>query len=842
MPGDGKASTHQRFVFTDPVAFRYLLEDPTTQVLVQRSKLEGYETYLVEQWACSRTHPTFIIATYTGDPKHEITCDVLSVPMNEDLWSPRLKIYFQAIREYHARPRETKLGTLWITNLSAFPSSLTVISVPEGDPQKYREVFFVNENLKRLGCSGRTGMSLAKPASATVSKFYQLYRASEKIPVGQAVIELVKLCQVALMLFDKLEPEYCDGLLCDMTEKALNDWWVEFGTEYYNIEPHDGILGPTTVAALMGLLMGARNRLQAYGAPAPKDVFDIEHTKRAIAYFQKFQHLTKTRRLDHATLSRLHRTTAKAANSEGWIVPRAIKGTVAELGGKGGEMMIDLVGTRNKKSGIADVESADIEQFINAASGGRAKWLWFGKARKGQTSGDMFNRLAVDSPVEFKNAEGGGYEWSTQRKDSTAESPNQGLFRSNTIDSVKSQATTDGRHRSTRKHGSDKDLAHKDHDSIRRIKDAVSLRHHGSFRHTKDEQEHDSKHNLAGSPRPSPIPEVASPNEEYFSHSHNHVGMPDGQILRNPMFDNLADKVRPSARNDSSTFLAHVEQPSDEDEKDPVNNMLGAPIQFSQSRTERSSTASLQPSLYNGVDLDNLLPVNDVPDHNVGPLLRRRHSLQSFSPFSEQRSSNYWPRRVSFSIASDAVLRWDSINKAPRSDEIMRLPNPTTRLIASKVAAQKAQLTRNRLLAMENSLYSWVDSSVSNVNRIINLVRRDQDTLDGLYYPRLEEYHALEAHSHGVHDEQKDVLVETVREIEVMGARLDYEINALRSKVEEVEDGVGEFELQVKGLEARVAEMEEEFRPREGWLHWIMRLTIGVGEAPEPGKTNGAPK
>merc|ERR1711959_769123 len=123
--------------------------------------------------------------------------------MNEDLWSPRLKIYFQAIREYHARPRETKLGTLWITNLSAFPSSLTVISVPEGDPQKYREVFFVNENLKRLGCSGRTGMSLAKPASATVSKFYQLYRASEKIPVGQAVIELVKLCQVALMLFDK---------------------------------------------------------------------------------------------------------------------------------------------------------------------------------------------------------------------------------------------------------------------------------------------------------------------------------------------------------------------------------------------------------------------------------------------------------------------------------------------------------------------------------------------------------------------------------------------------------------------------------------------------------------
>jgi hypothetical protein len=55
-----------------------------------------------------------------------------------------------------------------------------------------------------------------------------------------------------------------------VTERAINDWWTELGTDFYNIEPSDGILGPTTVAALLGMLMGARNRLNAYGAPVAR--------------------------------------------------------------------------------------------------------------------------------------------------------------------------------------------------------------------------------------------------------------------------------------------------------------------------------------------------------------------------------------------------------------------------------------------------------------------------------------------------------------------------------------------------------------------------------------------
>ncbi|KAG9706724.1 hypothetical protein KCU73_g17733, partial [Aureobasidium melanogenum] len=67
---ESKAPTHQRLVLTDPIAFRYLQEDPGVQVIESSKELHGYEIYVVEQWATSRTHPTFVITTFTGDPQH----------------------------------------------------------------------------------------------------------------------------------------------------------------------------------------------------------------------------------------------------------------------------------------------------------------------------------------------------------------------------------------------------------------------------------------------------------------------------------------------------------------------------------------------------------------------------------------------------------------------------------------------------------------------------------------------------------------------------------------------------------------------------------------------------
>ena len=136
--------------FLTPFSLRYLSEDPCVKVVDRRRVIGGYELYLVEQWACSRKSPTLVVVTYTGDEKHSIVVGVLSIPQDESLWSPKLHAYYKATRQYLARPKETSLGEILVTNLSSFPSALTVIPVADGDLHKHRQMFIVNEDLKRL--------------------------------------------------------------------------------------------------------------------------------------------------------------------------------------------------------------------------------------------------------------------------------------------------------------------------------------------------------------------------------------------------------------------------------------------------------------------------------------------------------------------------------------------------------------------------------------------------------------------------------------------------------------------------------------------------------------------
>jgi hypothetical protein len=409
---------YQSFVLADPVVFRYLEEDPAVTVLERRRRLQGYEIHLVEQWACSRIDPTFVIVTYTGDPSHSILVGVLSIPKDTSNWSSRLKVYFRAFSGHHTR-EETPLGILMVTNLSGFPSSLTLVSVPDGDIRKHREDFIVNEDLKRLGCAGRAGLSLQPPQQSTVTKFHYLYRTSETVPLYTSVIELVKICQVSLSLYGKLDPAYADGLLCDVTEKCISEWWSDIGIYMYNIEPNDGILGPSTVSALVGLLMGAFNRMKAFGAPVGKDVFDVVSTKRAIGYFQKTQRLERSRRLDRQTLMKLHKVTAKTASGEGWTVPKAVKSTVAELSGKGGEMVMGIVGGRDK-AGIAEVETLDVERLAQLVVGTKARWLWQGKAIRA-TDADTSKRSSLsDNDKIFSADDYGNYHWTGKNRDSVS--------------------------------------------------------------------------------------------------------------------------------------------------------------------------------------------------------------------------------------------------------------------------------------------------------------------------------------------------------------------------------------------------------------------------------------
>ena len=59
--------------------------------------------------------------------------------------------------------RKTALGTIMITSLANFRSDLNIVKIPNGKYLDYRERLFVNINLLRLGCSGRTALNLDEP-------------------------------------------------------------------------------------------------------------------------------------------------------------------------------------------------------------------------------------------------------------------------------------------------------------------------------------------------------------------------------------------------------------------------------------------------------------------------------------------------------------------------------------------------------------------------------------------------------------------------------------------------------------------------------------------------------
>ena len=864
------STAHQRFVLTDPLAFRYLEDDLTTKVIERRAELRGYECYIVEQWTTSRSHPTFTITTYTGDLSHTVVVGVLSVPTDERAWSPRLRVYFKALNQYHARRRETSLGILMVTNLSGFPSSLTVIAVPDGDLKAHRPDFFVNEDLKRLNCSGRVGLTLTPPSAATVAKFHQLYRTSDKNEIYHSVIELVKLCQSALMLFDKLEIDYADGLLCDVTERAINDWWLEIGSSYFNIEPHDGILGPTTVASLLGLLMGARNRLHSVGAPVGKDAFDVEVMKKGIGAFQKQQRLVRSRRLDRKTLDRLHRATAKAANSEGyWGVPKAVKSTVAELSGKGGEMVMDVVGRRDR-AGIAEIETCEIERFVQLVYGERPRWLWYGKPlKKSAHKGVVGQPLRVGDEalgvtgkdLVFAQDNQGGYTWTAKKSTVDgmpgAPSRRQADQEEELEEQEGDQEGEDGIKGALKRTSGFKEAR----SGLDRFKGAVGLGsgHHGhSHKHTasRDVALKDSAKYKEGSPQTPRSP--LSPRLPQSPIEESPATPANGQIARPPIRRARSSPVS-NASNPHSPVKERMEQrfptesiPEHQDFAPDAAPAYAASFRQVGTKTSRESFQpppsymSREPngdrawnaatsdqgsenvtidapsvaggSVYNteGEDVTEGTDAEKDVERDDGRLLKRTNSDSQFvTTRLQSRSVEGYPRHLSFSLAEESVLIWEDIVDSERDTHTN---NTRGQMMDEEFIAKESRHLRKLIYDLETTTTPFTQSQLETLHTLLSTLASDQQTLESLYHPHEDHLQSLRTASEDVLRAEKERLDESLKGIETLAAKLEYEVNGLKGRVEDVDAGVGDFEKGVGRVEERVGELERDAaKAEQGW-------------------------
>lgn len=795
------------------------------QLVERRSLLRGYDVYIVEQWACSRQSPTLVIATYTGDDTHSITVGVLAVPEDETLWSARLRIYLKAAHQHHARPKATELGELLVTNLSSFPSALTVIPVPDGDVRQHRQLFIVNEDLKRLGCSGRSGLTLTEPTEATQAKFHQLYRTSDRIPFLQSVTELIKLCQVALYMFEKLEVEYIDGLLCDVTETAIADWWTEVGAEHYNFEPTDGILGPSTVAALLGMLMGAKNRLHWYGAPVSKDVFDIENTKRGVAYFQKQQKLDKTRRLDRQTLFRLHTATAKGASGEGWGVQKAVKSTVSEIGGKRGEIVMDMVSGRDK-GGLADIETLDIGRFASLAYGERPKWLWHGKARRTptdhadyeqelggtvlmrhETTGQAAKRtqsLPLEEDLETKKKEDGSAPYSTFPPGPPATmADNAGerdALRRNVFKSVAGKMN-DAR------------------SGLGRIKDVVggSRRGHASRSSVSAKEDFwENGHAGAVAMGAAQASAMAS-SPAVVSSAFPLKNMPEEHLAGARPGDGDALPRSSNDYRDASTSILDsktCKRPTDGRSSDLESTLdsIGTAIR----KDKLPQALSRARPLADENDLQG--PFLDAERRSEGKQLAvsRRHSCGIWdASYRHAVNENRWARRMSFGDAEPAILTWT---------EIVDIMDTTSRV-------EEAEHLSRLIDDIAHDMEPWVREKMKMVEVLNQGYVGDSSKLQSLFQQLNEACQRVKHNSDELLAVERGSLAESIKEVEVLFARLEYEINSLVQKVHDVEDGIQNFERQVDGLETRAEELKEQLET-ESWLHWFVRTLTGVGTGP----------
>lgn len=400
---------------------RWLDTTSRFQAVEENVKLSGYQIFAVEKWIVERTRAITLLTVYTGDPKDTINVTALA-PLSSLSAQEAQKEWEKAIHDLRkdgARPRETDKGVIMVTSLANFRSDYTVVCIPDGDFLAYREKLYVNINLLRMGCSGRSALTLQEPSDTTKDRFISLYHFTDTIKTenrfNQTVLELVKLFQCALSLFDlfPVDSKERDGLLCDTMVNSIQNWISQVGEPYMKVEPTERVADPSTVASIISLCISMRNKLSAIGYQnVPKDPF--MHPRRFTRVLAAFVNqrlipsptsastsgLTQCQHayLNLALIKHIDAAYEKYRSSDAYKLHRAVLNTIDDLTSATTQAMSSSKGVRHGQSMSLSLSSKereaesllegtpDLASFVNKVGylrgkdcGSSVRYLWTGK-------------------------------------------------------------------------------------------------------------------------------------------------------------------------------------------------------------------------------------------------------------------------------------------------------------------------------------------------------------------------------------------------------------------------------------------------------------------------------
>lgn len=369
---------YSKFIFPDIKAIYNLNKaNPFHGIVYNEVTIDGFELYLVENWVAQRRLCS-IITSYTGNSQDTIHGIEIVLPSDYDHWPPVLKNYYDELIKFSQPKYNDKFQCiLFITNLSTIPLSLHILHIENGDLRSVWLNFKINFNLKSMDCLGRSSNLLVEPSSSSLEKFNQLFKISvpntssnsnstnvnsssnsnnnnnnnydnvTQNSTGKcdnwsyhAITDIIQTVQVALHYFNRYN-NALDGLLCDFTKAAINNWWADYGKLYFGMEGprNESVLNPTTFTAIVSLTLAAYYKLILENCMNSKHPFhNIDEYFFAISLFQKkINYSRKDHKvyLDHMTLEKLFEATAKYnTNKDILHLKRKVKSKMQDLTGK----------------------------------------------------------------------------------------------------------------------------------------------------------------------------------------------------------------------------------------------------------------------------------------------------------------------------------------------------------------------------------------------------------------------------------------------------------------------------------------------------------------------------